>query len=134
MIFEDYEEFLSVVEHYDPDDFDDVLFVIKECGEGLMLDEFLDKINERFLDEPEIMLAAMQHDSRTALAYASDRLRDDPEVVEVAVEKNRWALEYASPRLRKVGIDGIKELAEEQKQEREISNARIDIKNKRLIY
>lgn len=107
MIDNDYEPLIYVLEHYDPDNYDDVLFVIKECAEGFTLYEVLSEINERFLDEPEIMLAA--------------------------IEKRSGSLQYASERLQKIGINGIRKLAEEQKRKREINNARIDIKNKRLI-
>ena len=44
-----------------------------------------------------------RHDPRTggALKFASERLKDDEEVVTAAVETNGWAITHASPRLQK---------------------------------
>ena len=44
-------------------------------------------------------LIAVKQDG-LALEYASDRLRDNPEIVKIAVKQDGFALEYASDRLQ----------------------------------
>lgn len=55
--------------------------------------------SERLLADRELMLKAVEEDGQ-ALYYASQELRDDKEVVLKAVQKKWLILKYASKRLR----------------------------------
>src|SRR5436189_35559 len=55
--------------------------------------------SERLKDNDEMVLAAISID-KWALKYTSERLKDKDEIVLASVEKNGSTLEYASERLR----------------------------------
>lgn len=56
-------------------------------------------LSEELRDDKEIVLCAVRN-TADALKYASDRLKNDPEVVTAAVMKNYYSLEHASEGLR----------------------------------
>ena len=58
----------------------------------------LEYASERLRDDKDIVLAALGNDGM-ALEYASERLRDDYGIVLYAIRNNMRALEYASERL-----------------------------------
>lgn len=63
----------------------------------------LHKVSQRLRDDKEVVIAAIKQDyilSNVFLMYASDRLKNDPEVVSEAVTKYGFAIQYASNRLR----------------------------------
>lgn len=108
-------------------------YALKYLSECSWLEAFNFKyLKPELKDDPEIVKIAVKKFG-TALKFASERLKDDPEVVEVAVKDCGSALEYASDRLQALGIDGVIELAKEQKRKRQIQRSRIDIKNKKII-
>ena len=59
----------------------------------------LEYASERLKDDHEIVLAAVTQNA-WALAYASERLKDDRDFVLAAVTRNGWGLDYASERLK----------------------------------
>lgn len=93
----------------------------------------LNYASPRLQDDPEIVKEAVKNHSSLVLQCVSEWMKDDPEIVAAAVEHNGWALEYASKRLQAFGIDGVIELAKEQKRKRQIQRSKIDIKNKKII-
>ena len=60
---------------------------------------FLHYASEKLKDDREIVLAAVTK-SGSALEFASDKLKDDKEIVLAAVTKNGFYLQYASNRLK----------------------------------
>jgi len=90
----------------------------------------LEYASERLKDDPEVVKTAVKQNG-DALEFASERLKDDPEIVIAAINQSGgYALIYASERLQALGVNGIIELAKEQ---REIKEAKIDIRNKTII-
>lgn len=70
------------------------LIAVKSCP------EVIENCPERFRDDEKIVMASLQGDTEYILSYASDRLRDDFDVVYKAVKVDALNLEFASDRLR----------------------------------
>ena len=69
--------------------------------------------SERLRDDKDVVLAAVKEDGHT-LQFVSDRLRDDKDVVMAAVKQEGYILDYASSRLKddeEVVLAAIKEYA-----------------------
>ena len=57
--------------------------------------------SERLKDDKEIVLTSLRRNDGGALQYASERLKDDKEIVLTAVKQpGWWVLKYASERLK----------------------------------
>ncbi len=73
--------------------YDKKLYVVKSIlANGLVAGKFV-------IDDKILMLDIIIHRNGDVLKYASNRLRDDKEVVLLAVKSSGWSLQYASDRL-----------------------------------
>lgn len=66
---------------------------------GCHISEILEFARQEYLDDPDILLQAVQKASQ-ALRYATPRLQNDPKIVLAAVQQDGLALQYASPELQ----------------------------------
>lgn len=75
----------------------------KEIVEQAVLSEpiTLEYVDAAWRDDKELVMQAVILSRGSAFKYASPRLRDDDDIVEVATEKDSHALKWASDRLKK---------------------------------
>lgn len=62
--------------------------------------ELFFKNHVQYCDDRDLMLLAVEIHSSRALVYASERLKNDREIVVIAMKKQSWAFEFASLALR----------------------------------
>jgi hypothetical protein len=60
---------------------------------------FLEFASEKLKDDKQLVLTIVKKNG-FVLAYSSERLKDDKEVVMAAVQTDGWSLQYASDRLK----------------------------------